>query len=181
VQSGGAFDPGGSVGALTVSNLTLNAGSIVNWQVSNSSGPKGVGYDTTNVTGTLDLSAASNASKINLKLISLANAADSLPGNAGFFDIYSNNSFTLFTTSAINLGSNTNVSDLFAIDTTNLKDSNGALIQTFGTFSVLRSGNNINLAYTSAIPEPSTYGLGLGCLALALVAVRRRRQAAQAS
>jgi MYXO-CTERM domain-containing protein len=78
---------------------------------------------------------------------------------------------------SLNLGSNTNISDLFAIDVSGLKDQNGVSPQFF-QFSVVDDSANhqLLLNYTSAIPEPSTYGVSLGALGLAIAAVRRRRR-----
>lgn len=38
VNSGGAIDPGASVGTLTVSGITLNAGSVLNYEFNNTQG-----------------------------------------------------------------------------------------------------------------------------------------------
>lgn len=90
-------------------------------------------------------------------------------------------------TSVLNLGNNLDISDLFVIDTTNLKYADGTdsvsakyagqdLSNLIRVYSVQNGSNTVLMM---SIPEPSTYGLGLGALALAAVAIRRRKQKMQ--
>ena len=92
--------------------------------------------------------------------------------------------FLEFTTENLDgLGNGLNISDLFTIDTTNLRyqtgDSyvragyNNTYLDDLIKMYAVQNGNNTVLMMS--IPEPSTYGLGLGALALAAVAIRRRK------
>ena len=92
--------------------------------------------------------------------------------------------FLEFTTEDLDgLGNGLNISDLFTIDTTNLRyqtgDSyvragyNNTYLDDLIKMYAVQNGNNTVLMMS--IPEPSTYGLGLGALALAAVAIRRRK------
>ena len=68
----------------------------------------------------------------------------------------------------------TNVADLFTVNYANFKDKYGVTAQA-DWFSV--SNDTVNGAIVlTAIPEPSTYGMGLAGLALALAAIRRRNK-----
>lgn len=176
LAAGSAINAGGSVGNLTVGSLTMAAGTQVHWDVYDANGPAGVGYDKFTVTGALDLSGLSSVNTATLVLISLANPLDNFQGNAGLFDQSQGKTFTLFSYSSLNLGSNTDISSLFTIEKGFLKDGAGNAIA--GNFSLQDTGSAINLVYAAAIPEPSTYGLGLGFLSLAVVAVRRQRRKA---
>ena len=88
-------------------------------------------------------------------------------------------------TSVTNLGSGLNISDLFTINTSNLRYADGtdSVTAQRGGYSyadlinVYQTTNQAgNVVLMMSIPEPSTYGLGLGALALAAVAIRRRKQ-----
>jgi len=176
LASGSTINAGGSVGNLTVGSLTITAGTIVGWDVYDASGAAGVGYDKFTVAGTLDLSGLSSVNKATLKLISLSDPLNNLPGNAGLFDQSLSHAFTLFTYGSLNLGSNTDITSLFTFDKTLLKDGTGNEIT--GDFSLQNTGSAINLVYATPVPEPSTYGLALGFLSLAAIAVRRQRRKA---
>ena len=111
---GSTISPGNSPGAITsTGDVTWLAGANYNWQIHNAAATPGVGWDTINVTGILDLAALTVNSQFNINTVS-AN------GTAGFSNL--------------------------------LND---------GTFSVVQSGNNLNLVFTSAggqpIPEPGTW------------------------
>lgn len=178
MSAGSTIAAGGSVGNLTVGSLTITAGTQVAWEVYDANGVAGVDYDKITVNGALDLSGLSGTNRATLVLSSLADPLANLPGNAGLFDASLNHTFTLFTYGSLNLGSNTDVTSLFSIDKSSVRDAAGVLVA--GDFSLRDSGTSIDLVYASPVPESSTYGLGLGFLALAAVAVRRQRRKAPA-
>ena len=171
VTAGGKISPGAalvnSVATLTMASLRLEGASIVNWNVVRADQAAGVGYDCMKVTGLLDLSGASSLNRVKLLL----------SGRLANFDPQQSAIFKLLDYGTLNLGTNTNISDLFSIDDTGLMDGNGAWQQLFA-FRVVNDTVNhqLLLSYSGAVPEPSTYGFALGALGLAIAALRRRRQ-----
>jgi hypothetical protein len=201
VNAGGRLAGNGATGAVTVNSTgvlaaattpgllnaatlttngltTLNSGSILEWKVNDAAGLAGIGYDTFAFGLGLDLSNLSAANKATIRVVSFANAGDAVFGNSTAFANGQARTFTLANVASITMpGSTNNITDLFAYDLTQLRFTDGTQSE-LTNWSLAYDGAAITLAYASAIPEPSTYGLGLGCLALAFVAVRRRRQSA---
>lgn len=164
---GAVLSPGVSVGTLTVSSLILLNGSSLKWELADASGAMGTGYDSLFVTGQLDLISASPATRIVLKAVSVGNTGAPLN-----FQRNLPNSFVFANFGSLALGSNQNVADLFSLDFSEFRYTDGTLANA-ADWQVTADLSSLTL---STIPEPSTYGLGLGALALALVALRRRKQ-----
>lgn len=202
VNAGGRLAGNGATGAVTVNSTgvlaaattpgllnaatlttngltTLKSGSVLEWKVNDAAGLAGIGYDTFAFGLGLDLSNLSAANKATIRVVSFANPnGDAAFGNSTAFANGQARTFTLANVASITMpGSTNNITDLFAYDLTQFRFSDGTQADP-ANWSLAFDGAAINLAYASAIPEPSTYGLGLGCLALAFVAVRRRRQSA---
>ena len=201
VNAGGRLAGNGATGAVTVNSTgvlaaattpgllnaatlttngltTLKSGSVLEWKVNDAAGLAGIGYDTFAFGLGLDLSNLSAANKATIRVVSFANAGDAVFGNSTAFANGQARTFTLANVASITMpGSTSNITDLFAYDLTQFRFADGTSAD-LANWSLAYDGSAIVLAYASAIPEPSTYGLGLGCLALAFVAVRRRRQSA---
>lgn len=165
---GAVLSPGVSVGTLTVSSLILLNGSSLKWELADAAGAMGTGYDSLFVTGQLDLISANPATRIVLKAVSVGNTGAPLN-----FQRNLPNSFVFANFGSLALGSNQNVADLFSLDFSEFRYTDGTLASA-ADWQVTADASALTL---SNIPEPSTYGLGLGALALALVALRRRKQA----
>ncbi len=201
VNAGGRLAGNGATGAVTVNSTgvlaaattpgllnaatlttngltTLKSGSVLEWKVNDATGLAGIGYDTFAFGSGLNLSNLSAANKATIRVVSFANAGDAVFGNSTAFANGQARTFTLANVASITMpGSTNNITDLFAYDLTQFRFADGTSAD-LASWSLAYDGSAISLAYASAIPEPSTYGLGLGCLALAFVAVRRRRQSA---
>jgi len=175
VVANGTLAPGSSPGTLTQDggSLQLGANGDLNWQIYDSTGIAGTGYDTVNLINgaTLNLSLLSTLNPYNINLWSLSAVSSDVNGNAINFNNTINQSWTLFSTgSAI---SGFDASD-FAINTSAFNGTSGFSNSLGGgAFSVNLADSNTDLVLTfTAIPEPSAALLGgLGMLAL----LRRRR------
>ncbi len=151
LRAGATLAPGNSPGLQTYSSLALNGGSSVQWQVCDALGARGVDYDSLAVTGTLSLAGASSANKISVNVMSLAHNADNVMGNAVNFSSTVSHQFVFATYGSLDLGTNTNLSDLFAIDVSAFLDSAG-LPSASGLWSLVHSGGTIYLMVGPSAP-----------------------------
>jgi autotransporter-associated beta strand protein len=184
VNSGGVLAANTTLTQLNAATLTTNdtatlaGGSVIEWKLNDASAAAGIGYDTFNFTTGLDLSGASAANKIVVRVISFATPGDLAAGNPLSMNQGVIKSFAFATASSVTkptLG--TNIADLFAFDVSQFRYTDGTSSNA-GLWSMSFDQNTTTMTLTAAVPEPSTYGLGLGALLLAAAAIRRRRRKA---
>ncbi len=175
LQAGGTGSPGNSPGTQTVAgNLEWAGGANYNWDIYDAKGTAGnlLGWDLYDVTGQLDLTALSLMSKFNINLWSLSAVAPDVSGDAINFDYAQNYTWTIVAAAGGIAGFN---ADFFNINTAAINGTGGFSNDTLGGyFGLSVSGNNLNLTFTTAVPEPGTWLAG-GVLLLAALAVRYRR------
>ena len=160
-----------------ITGLTINSGSGINTNYAHYdlTARAGLDYSSLFTSGALDLTGVT-AGGITIDVYSTA--SNSQMQTNPFYDFK-----FLEAASVTGLGSGLQISDLFTINTSNLKYANGNTVtgvSGWGDYSdlikVYTVTNGGNTVLMMSIPEPSTYGLGLGALALAAVAIRRRKQ-----
>ena len=146
LTNSGTLAPGASVGTLTSSNQTWNAGAAYAFQFD--SATNSAGWDLLNINGTLDIQATVG-SPVILKLVSMSNATT--PGLVPDFD--GNTSYTWVV--AMTSGGLLNFdASKFAIDASAFANSHT------GTFSVDVQGNSLVVKYTSSVLTPPTLSGG---------------------
>jgi len=177
VQSGGTISPGNSPGNLTINdNVILQGGGNYNWQVTNAAGSAGIDWDLISSGGVLDLTGITSSNPFNINLWSLSSINPDVNGDASNFNTNQDGRWTILVASEGMLGFS---ADKFALNVTSLNGTGGfSNSLNGGTFSVEQNGNNVDLVFTSAVPEPGTMGLvaagGLFLLAAARKGMRRR-------
>ena len=171
LKSGSFLNPGNSPGLLTAASSSWAAGSTYNWEINQASGgTAGVNWDVFSVTGALDLSALSSTAKMNLVLQSLP-AMDDFSASSEYSWVFAQAGSLL----GAGLADGTNVTDLFAINTTAFNSGvlpNGGFKVEVGT-----TNDGIRTLNLMAVPEPST-GAMLVFGLVGLVGVRALRRKA---
>ena len=168
--SGSFLRPGNSPGTLTAASSIWQGGSTYSWEIDNATGLAGTNWDVFSVTGALDMSALSSSAQMNLVLnsLSLVNFDTSstytwVIAKAGSFTGYA--------------GDNTNLTDLFKIDTANFNGGLPANLPTGGFQVVTGTEGSLRTLNLMAIPEPSTgILLAFGMGGLVLTRLLRRKQ-----
>ena len=183
VNSGGVIAAATSPTQLNAATLTTNntatlaGGSIIEWKLNDAAGLAGIGYDTFNFTTGLDLSGASAANKIVVRIISFNSPGDATAGNPLAMNKGSLKTFAFATSTSVTPPLGTNIADLFTYDVSQFRYTDGTSSDA-GLWAMSFDQNTTTMTLTTVVPEPSTYGLGLGALLLAAAAIRRRRRKA---
>ena len=172
---GSTLAPGDSPGTLTVTaDTTFAAGGNYNWQVLDAA-PGGGGLSerlgSPRPRRKLAISATS-AAPFAINLWSLSATSPDVSGPAANFDPAQSAAWTLVTAPD---GITGFASDAFVVETAAANGTDGfANDLAGGSFSVVQSGNSLNLVF-SPVPEPSVLVLGLAAgLAVAPLVVRSR-------
>ena len=185
VVNGAILSPGNSPGTLNATSLTFVGGSYFDWQVQDAADLTN-GFDKINLSGSLDLTGASASNRVKFRITSLLGNGNGTtlgePLNFAAPGVAAQPTVFQFGTvaaggSGVLLNSGLNISDVFEIDVTGFKYSDGSSSNA-GLWSIdWDGGSSITL---TAVPEPSTYGFAMGALALAAAAIRRRKRQAKA-
>jgi autotransporter-associated beta strand protein len=172
ILSGGTLSPGNSIESLGAGNTTWNGSStfVFEFDTDGDTGTAGTNWDLLTVTGALDLSGASNVNQIIFDLFTMSNTTTR--GSLASWDPNEDHIWSGFVTTT---GGITGFSsDKFNIVTTGFQNS----IAPEGSFSVVQSGNNLDLVYV-AVPEPPMLALlAAGGLAGCVYRMRTRKRLA---
>jgi autotransporter-associated beta strand protein len=172
LKSGSLLNPGNSPGLLTAASSSWKAGSTYIWEIDQASGgTAGVNWDVFSVTGALDLSDLSSAAKMNLVLNSLPSMDDFSSTAEYSWVIAQAGSFI-----GTGLADNTNVTDLFNINTAAFNGGLAANLPNGGFKVVTGTEGSLRTLNLMAVPEPSTGSMmGLGLAGLVVTRLLRRK------
>lgn len=168
IGANGRLSPGNSPGALNTGSETWASSGIYTWEINKANGGEGTdpGWDVVNINGNLSITATSSSKfTIDLTGLNLSNVA----GAVNSFNNTQNYTWTIASVTGSIIGFD---AAAFNLDLTNFTSNNS--IGT-GSFSIVQSGNDINLQF-NGVPEPSTHLL-LAFAGLVLTVARRRRSA----
>jgi len=149
IQSAATLAPGASVGTLSFGgDLTWNGNGNYNWQMLSGTGSAGASdsWDLVNVTGTLAI-AATNANPFRVNLWSLSGVSPDVSGSAANFDPAQNYTWKIASAAG---GISGFAADKFVVTTSATNGTDGFTNALGGgTFSIARSGNDLNLVFTA--------------------------------
>lgn len=166
--SNAKLSPGNSPGTLSTGSQTWAAGGTYLWEINtvqSSGGSQGndPGWDVTSINGSLNITASSGAFTIDIAGLNPSNVAGSVLG----FSNAQNYTWTIATTTGGISGFD--LTD-FTLNTANFASNNSL---GGGSFNLQVVGNNLNLNFVSAVPEPSTHLL-MALSGMGFVVCRRR-------
>jgi hypothetical protein len=176
ILSGGTGSPGSSPGTQTIlGDLTWNGGANYNWQIHDALGSAGssTGWDLYDVSGVLDLSALTIGSKFNINLWSLAGVGPDVDGNAFNFNPGQNYTWAIVATDLGIVGFDPAEFNINVVSANGASGFSNALLG--GVFGLQVTGNNLELTFTAAVPEPGTWAAAALLAAFAHFRWRRSR------
>ncbi len=155
-------------GTARATSLSLGSGSIFALSVQDAQGAAGSGYDTARVSGVLTLNSSNTlGEQITISLVSLG--TNGAAGPATNFDASRGYDFVLASADG-GIGGYT--PGEFVVDTSGFQNALDG-----GAFSVVQSGNDLDLVF-NPVPEPATWMLlGIGGVWLGVAVLRRRHHA----
>jgi len=155
INSGGIISPGNSPGTITVGNSIWEGGGNYNWQLYDSAGSTGTGWDFLSSAGTLTLNATSG-NKFNINLWSLSGINPDSNGNALNFNASTSSSWDIASFAG---GISGFSSDIFNFNTAATSGTGGFTASgQLGSFSITSGNNTLTLVYAA----PSASGVWVG-------------------
>ena len=155
INSGGIISPGNSPGTITVGNSIWEGGGNYNWQLYDSAGSTGTGWDFLSSAGTLTLNATSG-NKFNINLWSLSGINPDSNGNALNFNASTSTSWDIANFAG---GISGFSSDIFNFNTAATSGTGGFTASgQLGSFSITSGNNTLTLVYAA----PSASGVWVG-------------------
>ncbi|MFM7243483.1 MAG: beta strand repeat-containing protein, partial [Planctomycetaceae bacterium] len=162
IGSGATLSPGASPGTLTLTgSATLASGGNYNWQMLSATGTAGsaAAWDLLSVGGGLSI-ASTSADPFTIDLWTLSGVAPDVSGSAANFDAASSYSWKIATATG---GISGFAADKFAV-VSSATNGTGGFANSFGTgtFSIAKSGNDLNLVFTAGAPSAITINVPSG-------------------